>query len=56
MLRQFLPNKLCPSGGMVHLALESLRIDKLIFILIDQTDSRLEIGLKLIAVLSQIMD
>ena len=40
---------------MVHFTLEPPRIDEFILILVNQTHRRLEIGLKLVAVLPQIM-
>ena len=53
---KLLPNELCPGSGMIHLSFHAFCINKLIFILVYQTNGGFQIKLKLIAVLAQIME
>ncbi len=57
MVGQLHPNKLRSCAGMVYFSPETMRIDEiLIFIWIKQSNSGLDIVLKLLAVFAQIME
>ena len=56
LMRELLPNELRTCCGMIHLRFHARCVSKLlIFILVQQTDRGLQVILKLIAVLPDIM-